>query len=320
MFSLINHTWFALEPSGIAPNIRYGTAAVFDPVARELVTFAGFTDEGRFEDSWRFELDSVAWTDISPPEGNPGKRCLHTASYDSRDHRMIVYGGQRGSSALGDVWALDLGRDIWTELTPEVSPPGRFFASSAYDARDHRLLIFGGNRGSDDKVSEVWSFDLEEQSWALLETEGMPPAARDGAVMIYVEAERRLIVFGGAAPVGLFNDVWALEGFEPPNPTAIGELSARPVRFALHQNAPNPFNPSTVVSYELGKDEWVELEIFDLLGRKVRTLVDEPRSSGSHLATWDGRDDRGVRVATGAYLYRLRAGGFVASRKLLLIR
>jgi len=145
-------------------------------------------------------------------------------------------------------------------------------------------------------------------------------AARDGAVMIYVEAERRLIVFGGAAPVGLFNDVWALEGFEPPNPTAIGELSARPVRFALHQNAPNPFNPSTVVSYELGKDEWVELEIFDLLGRKVRTLVDEPRSSGSHLATWDGRDDRGVRVATGAYLYRLRAGGFVASRKLLLIR
>ena len=319
-FSLVSPAWFAYEPSGTAPNIRYGTAAVFDPVAGELVTFAGFTDEGRFEDSWRFDLDSVAWTDISPQEGNPGKRCLHTASYDSRDHRMLVYGGQRGSSALNDIWALDLSRDLWSELTPEVSPPGRFFASSASDTRDHRLLIFGGNRGSDDKVNEVWSLDLEERSWELLEAEGMPPAARDGAVMIYVEAERRLIVFGGAAPVGLFNDVWALEGLEPPIPTAIEERAARPNSFVLHQNAPNPFNPSTVVSYELGQEGWVELEIFDLLGRKVRTLVDERRGSGSHVAAWDGRDDRGAQVATGAYLYRLRAGGFVASRKLLLIR
>ena len=138
--------------------------------------------------------------------------------------------------------------------------------------------------------------------------------------MIYVEAERRLIVFGGAAPVGLFNDIWALEGFEPPIPTAIRDRAVRPGSFALHQNAPNPFNPSTIVSYELGAEEWVELEIFDLLGRKVQTLIDERRNSGRYIATWDGRDDRGIRVATGAYLYRLRAGAFVASRKLLLIR
>lgn len=319
-FALESRTWTAFEPSGTAPNIRYGTAAVFDPVAGELVTFAGFTDEGRFEDTWRFDPEASVWIDSSPEEGNPGKRCLHAASYNSREHRMIMYGGQRGGGALGDIWTLDLSRDLWTELTPEAGPPGRFFASSAYDDRDHRLLVFGGNRGSDDKVNEVWSFDLEKRDWTLLEVEGIPPAARDGAVMIYVESERRLIVFGGAAPVGLFNDIWALEGLQPPTATAIGALSARPAGFALHQNAPNPFNPSTVVSYELGQEGWVELEIFDLLGRKVRTLVDERRSPGSHLATWDGRDDRGVRVATGAYLYRLRTGAFVASRKLLLIR
>ncbi|MBM3277935.1 MAG: hypothetical protein FJY95_07615 [Candidatus Handelsmanbacteria bacterium] len=67
--------------------------------------FAGFTDEGRFGDTWRVDLSSGARTRIFEREG-PGLRCLHSASHDRRGRRMIVYGGQR-SGSLDDIWAFD---------------------------------------------------------------------------------------------------------------------------------------------------------------------------------------------------------------------
>jgi hypothetical protein len=98
-FDLDAHTWSQFTPPGPLPNIRYGTAAVFDPIARRLVTFAGFTDQGRFDDTWQFDVAAVAWPNISPAP-DPDRRCLHSASYDARDRRMIMYGGQR-SGPLG---------------------------------------------------------------------------------------------------------------------------------------------------------------------------------------------------------------------------
>jgi hypothetical protein len=63
---------------GGPPNVRYGVGYTFDPVARDLVTFAGFTNQGRFDDVWRFNDQAVTWTDVSPGLG-PGERCLHAA-------------------------------------------------------------------------------------------------------------------------------------------------------------------------------------------------------------------------------------------------
>jgi hypothetical protein len=220
-FDLIAHTWTEFTPEEPRPNIRYGTAAVFDPLAGHLVTFAGFTDQGRFQDTWRFDPAASVWTEVTQAI-TPGRRCLHAASYDARQHRMLIYGGQR-AGPLGDLWALDLNTDTWTELTPADSPAGRSFPASAYDGPNHRLLIFGGDLQTGEKSNEVWSFDLEENRWSRLElSEG--PAARDGAGAAYVESEGRLLVFGGAATQGLFNDVWALEGLAPP-PAAVESKS-----------------------------------------------------------------------------------------------
>lgn len=95
-----------------------------------------------------------------------------------------------------------------------------------------------------------------------------------------------------------------------------------PFKNALFPNMPNPFNPVTTIRYEVGKPapSSVEIEIYDIRGRLVRTLVREARSSGRHEVTWDGRDDRGVSAASGVYLYRLRIGGFSDVRKMLLVK
>jgi hypothetical protein len=93
-----------------------------------------------------------------------------------------------------------------------------------------------------------------------------------------------------------------------------------PQVFALHANYPNPFNPATTIRYQLPQAAPVRLEIFDVLGQKVRTLVAEAQPAGYHRATWDSRNEAGDPVAAGVYLYRLQAGDFRQVRKLLLLK
>lgn len=96
--------------------------------------------------------------------------------------------------------------------------------------------------------------------------------------------------------------------------------TALPVAFRLAQNSPNPFNPDTRIEYDLARSGWVELAVFDILGRKVTTLVDGFRAVGSYQAVWDGAGSNGKPVATGIYFYRLRTGALSETRKMVLLR
>jgi hypothetical protein len=105
--------------------------------------------------------------------------------------------------------------------------------------------------------------------------------------------------------------------------TAVGhddEELSRPNEFSLSQNYPNPFNPETRMSYFIPKASRVRLEIFNILGQKIKTLVDENQAVGRKEVTWDGRDHRGQQVASGVYLYRLQADDLSQSRKMVLMR
>lgn len=78
-----------------------------------------------------------------------------------------------------------------------------------------------------------------------------------------------------------------------------------PEQFALHQNYPNPFNPTTEIKYELPENGFITLNIFNVTGQRIRTLVDEPKNAGYHSVLWDGKDEFGNEVASGVYLYRI---------------
>jgi hypothetical protein len=97
--------------------------------------------------------------------------------------------------------------------------------------------------------------------------------------------------------------------------TAIEPASEMPKAFALLQNYPNPFNPSTTIKLELPKSSVVRLSVFDILGREVSVLVNERRDAGAYEVKFDGSN-----LASGVYFYRLQAGSFVQTRKLLLLR
>ena len=102
--------------------------------------------------------------------------------------------------------------------------------------------------------------------------------------------------------------------------TAIREKPARPLSYQLSQNYPNPFNPTTTIQYQIPRQERVTLEIYDILGQKIATLVDGVLQPGQYSAMWNGGNNAGIHVATGVYFYRLQAGSFTSVKKMLLLK
>ncbi len=170
---------------------------------------------------------------------------------------------------------------------------------------------------------------------------GSYPALNSDATLSITDASGTLNMFidrdteidGSAQPqnpvkiVGVatsFNDVPQIQPSEPTDIEHVTGVDApeelQPKEFRLAQNYPNPFNPTTIIRYDLPKSVSVKLVIYNLLGAKIRTLVERDESVGFKQVTWDGNNDTGMRVATGVYVYRLEAGSFTATKKLMLMK
>ena len=93
-----------------------------------------------------------------------------------------------------------------------------------------------------------------------------------------------------------------------------------PSDYSLSANYPNPFNPATVIDYALPEKNAVMLQIFDLTGKLVRTLVNAEQSAGRYRVEWDGQNANGQPQASGVYFYKMTAGAYAETRKMLLVR
>lgn len=113
-------------------------------------------------------------------------------------------------------------------------------------------------------------------------------------------------VFGGAPRLGIDPFVEAEE--------------ALPNDFSMSQNYPNPFNPTTTVAFTIPEASYVTIEIFNILGQNVRVLVDRDMPAGTHEVVWNGKNDSGAKVSSGIYLYRLTAGDYSQSKKMVLLK
>jgi hypothetical protein len=97
--------------------------------------------------------------------------------------------------------------------------------------------------------------------------------------------------------------------------TAVNETPAKPLAFSLGQNYPNPFNPDTNIEFTIVDPQYTTLAVYDMLGREVATLVDGMKQPGTYTVQWDARGS-----ASGVYMYRIHAGGLVATKKLVLLQ
>ncbi|MHB2149625.1 T9SS type A sorting domain-containing protein [Calditrichota bacterium LG25] len=103
--------------------------------------------------------------------------------------------------------------------------------------------------------------------------------------------------------------------------TAIDDNNATVVKeFTLQQNYPNPFNPTTTIKFSLNKSGYIKLAVYDVVGREIKTLVEGKKTAGKYEVTWNATDNRGERVASGLYFYRLESKNYKQTKKMLIIK
>lgn len=119
---------------------------------------------------------------------------------------------------------------------------------------------------------------------------------------------------GGDAMTGP-SIVLGITGIEQQN-----EGSVIPKEFSVSQNYPNPFNPSTVINYEIPKTSFVSIKIYNMLGQEIKTLINSEKQPGTYSVQWNGDNEFGQKVASGAYIYRIVAGSYVKTMKMVLLK
>jgi flagellar hook assembly protein FlgD len=108
--------------------------------------------------------------------------------------------------------------------------------------------------------------------------------------------------------------------FKISSTTAVEKTATIPTQFDLSQNYPNPFNPTTVINYSLPNNAFVVLKIYDMLGREIRTLVNNEMNAGKYSISWKGEDNNGNKVTSGIYIYKISAGNYSAARKMVVLK
>jgi hypothetical protein len=225
-------TWSALTPAGGPPPVRTDPSAIYDPVRRRMVVFAGDGGGGLLNDVWTVALAGPpAWNPLIPGSSRPPARLEHSAIYDPVRDRMVIFAGS-GSFDLNDTWALSFsGNSGWSAITPTGGPPAvRFDHSTIYDPVRDRMLVFGGVNAAF-AFNDVWALSLSgTPTWSLLAPLGTPPVARFSHSAIYDPVRDRMLVFGGHDHFSTyFNDVWALSLAGTPTWTQIVPTGTPPV-------------------------------------------------------------------------------------------
>ena len=100
----------------------------------------------------------------------------------------------------------------------------------------------------------------------------------------------------------------------------ISNAGTIPTQFTLHQNYPNPFNPITTLRYDLPVNGFVNITVYDMLGRKVKTLINQTQDTGYRSVIWNATNDYGRPVSAGIYLYQIQAGKYISTKKMVLLK
>ena len=211
VFDTADNTWREVTSAGDAPSQRYGSCAAYDSKGDRFFISHGFTGEGRFDDTWAFDLDSERWADVSPDDVRPVVRCLHRCSFDSENDTLMLFGGQTNVKTppiLGDFWRYDPSIKTWEDISSqEGGPPPRYFSSLVGDPASQRFLLFGG-ASLGPRTNDLWSYG-EADGWMELATSGTGPDPISNHSAVHVPTTGALYIFGGTTDEER-GDLWKL--------------------------------------------------------------------------------------------------------------
>jgi hypothetical protein len=333
-----NNVW--LDTDGSHPDIAYGSNGyvyltyVKAGGANDEIHFVrstSYCDPGSFEyyqaltaDYWNDDYPKVAALHTSP-SATPYVWVAYTHDQNNLgDWNMrFAYstdGGKNWSknhSLASDTAYDEMGCDLWVGRNSEFTYVNICFLKRRYvNLEDQSRDIYWGYANTSNP--ENWNIFQINDHWGAFDGDGRKVCQGTyGTIANYMSG----VVYAGSSIFGNYYNLY----FDNWGWTDIKEETAeegKPEDFSLLDNYPNPFNPETRISYTIGTSGFshVRLQIFNVLGQKVKTLVDEWQAPGAHEVTWDGKNESGGNAASGIYLYRLEADQFKQTKKMVLIR
>jgi N-acetylneuraminic acid mutarotase len=208
--------WTKLFTPGDMPAARSYHAMAYDPTTDRTILFGGSNRNGKFDDTWAFDLASKSWTKVATTSG-PSARDYAQMVYDPAGGNIILFGGSDASEDRNDLWAFDVKANTWTELKPSgILPQAREGHGMVYEPNTNRVLVFGGlSDDSGELLNDLWAYDLVANTWTLLNPSGSLPAERELASMAYCLDSQLVLVFGGlalgASADADLGDMWAYD-------------------------------------------------------------------------------------------------------------
>jgi hypothetical protein len=284
-------------------------------------TDGGYIIAGYYNDDvWLIKTDAVGdtlWTKTFGRIDYDSGNCVQQTS----DGGYIITGNTRSIvTGQNDVWLIKtdaVGDTLWTKI---FGGGNLDEGNSVQQTSDGGYVIIGTTRSFGAGNDDFWLIKTNSVGDTLW-TKTFGGSNYDWGNSIQQTDDSGYIITGtteyrGAPASG---DVWLIK--VAPDITSAEEKSQSLINeYQLHQNFPNPFNPSTTIEYDLPKANHIRLVIYDLLGRQIRTLIDTQQQAGYFQTTWNGTDEFNLPVVAGVYLCRMEAGEFIKVTKLLLIK
>lgn len=237
----------------------------------------------------------------------------NTTVYPNQKDSVFKWGVWINGPAVNgwDTWGLPLVQDVPHQMWDDGTHGDKVAHDSIYSVQAYYSPDSIGAPGSKGIVGQIFKF-------------GILGSDNEGGVGGYGNNHGENIVdtdtlYTIASDFGSINPSyykwWNYDLHKPQFPTSVAQLPGVAKTFKLEQNYPNPFNPSTKIEFSIPASSQVELKVFNILGQEVATLVNESLKAGNHAVTFDAS-----RLATGVYLYRISAGTFVSTKKMLLLK
>jgi hypothetical protein len=270
--------------------------------------------------------DGISWSSLMA--GRPGRESVDFVTTLAVFDNKLVAGHNYAStfyrSGSVDIWDGNNWMSLWSGLgegqSPESQGHGRgvpwydepVICLTVYDGK----LIVGGDFSEDTTGVSVNSI----ASWDGISWSPFGSGIHGGVYALALYDDN--LVVGGDFTIAGDKFSASLATWTKHDPTDVEENDGTnlPGAFSLVQNFPNPFNPTTTIEYSVPTRAYVTIEIFNLLGQHVRTLVDETKSAGKYKSEWNGTDANGKSASTGVYLYRFTAGDYVETKKMVLLK
>lgn len=256
---------------------------------------------------------------------NPGRIWINSGlnAGDSSGHFVFINEIDLGQDQQGTIYA------AWVDRDPHNIVPSPFPRTNTNIYGHYNVDIWasrsldGGHSWSAQPVRVTDNQQVCHYGLKLSPRTKYDPANNGRIMLVYQIADLSRPL---PPPINILADhvqwLYLAEAKNFPPPVAIDQRkpTAGVKGFELYQNYPNPFNPLTQIRFHIPQPERVTLEIFNILGQKIKTVMNRKLTAGDYLVSWNGQNEHGQQVASGVYIYRLKAGDFTASRKMLLVR